>query len=175
MTTIELVNKYGESIKNFNPFVFEDEIDIVLPKTGRVIGKCIGSNIDVKTEKTFLICNFHFEIYRLYALNYSLKLIPLLDKNNKMRFCCKYRHPKPFGRDNTGNNFFYETCKICGGRITPSFDVKNGLWEKVVGKDCLDTICLSCFDILAQLKRVPYTKDDIDVFDISPYTTTSTF
>lgn len=49
----------------------------------------------------------------------------------------------------------FETCKKCGCRNTVAWGVPNAIWETVVGKS-QKTLCLGCFDELAQKSNVKY-------------------
>jgi len=65
--------------------------------------------------------------------------------------------PIPSGQDTTGLSWPGERCRSsrCAGlRNVVGFNVDDGIWEKVVGRDTV--VCLPCFDIMAQQKGIPY-------------------
>lgn len=53
----------------------------------------------------------------------------------------------------------YESCKLCGNRVIPGFDVSDDIWKKVIGKELC--VCLACFDREAQKKGIYYEINNI--------------
>jgi hypothetical protein len=57
-------------------------------------------------------------------------------------------------RYDTFESWPMETCKFCGNRIIPSYNVDNEIWKNVIGKEVC--VCLPCFDREAQKKKIEY-------------------
>ena len=60
----------------------------------------------------------------------------------------------------------FETCKLCGNRIIPGYNVSNDIWNKIIGDPDI-CVCLSCFDREAQKYKIHYII--LDVFYVHWY------
>lgn len=61
-------------------------------------------------------------------------------------------------RMDTLEEYPYETCDICGNRITLIYIIKDDDWINIWGNDggCL---CIGCLDRIAQQKKIKYEFD----------------